>query len=183
MQLASIAVHLKGHPGQMAENEDEAMLSIKVDKRPISQAQLIGFLAMIAVQIFVAGGVWYKFQTLADEAAKKSDLTALTTKVDDQERARDLRSQSIDKTLDDINDKLKPLENVTYRLDQQDKRDDTQDARIDRLLDMMGTKFDALSKDVQDVKTDVAGVKADVRVVAQDVKNLTAKGQPTLFRP
>ncbi|TIR00817.1 MAG: hypothetical protein E5X36_03535 [Mesorhizobium sp.] len=151
------------------------MLAIKVDKRPISQAQLVGFLVIIMSQAFLAGGVYYKFQSLSDEAAKKSDLVTLTNKVDDQAADRDMRQKLLDRNLDAINDKLKPLDNVTYRLDQMDKRDDAQDARIDKLLEVMGAKLDALNAAVADVK-------ADVRVVAQDVKNLSTKSQPTAYR-
>jgi cell division protein ZapA (FtsZ GTPase activity inhibitor) len=102
-------------------------------------------------------------------------IQKLEGRLDVIEQSRQARSIVADKNNEEIQDKLKPLDNVGYRLDQQDKRNDAQDARIDRLLDLMGTKFDALSKDVADVK-------ADVRVVAQDVKNLSGKTQPTSFR-
>lgn len=144
----------------------------RVDKRPISQAQLLGFFLVIMGQAFVGGGLYYKFTNDIANAASKADLATLTTKVDTQEDARQARSVIADKNNDEIQRQLKPLETVTFRLDQNDKRDDAQDARLDRLLDMLGTKFDVLAAGLAGVKSDVADVKADVRVVAQDVKNL-----------
>jgi hypothetical protein len=156
-------------------NEDEPMLSIKVDKRPISQAQLIGFVVILMGQAFVGGGLYYKFTSDIANAATKSDLAVLTVKVDSESAARQARSVQSDKNFDDIQRQLQPLDTVKLRLDQNDKRDDAQDNRIDKLLEVMGAKLDTLSQAVADVK-------ADVRVVAQDVKNLAGKTQPTSFR-
>ncbi|RUW79634.1 hypothetical protein [Mesorhizobium sp. M2A.F.Ca.ET.067.02.1.1] len=144
------------------------MLAIKVDKRPISQAQLLGFVVVLVVQAFAAGGIYWQVQSTMQNAASKHDLSTLAAKVDAQETDRDRRWQSIDRTLADISDKLKPLDNVTYRLDQQDKRNDAQDNRIDRTLDIMGTKFDALTAAVGEVKA--------------DLRALAAKSQPTTYR-
>lgn len=102
-------------------------------------------------------------------------IQRLESRLDVIEQSRQARSMVADKNNDEIQDKLKPLDNVVFRLDQQDKRDDAQDVRIDRLLDLMGTKFDTLTAGLADVKADVADVKADVRVVAQDVKNLSSE--------
>lgn len=151
------------------------MLSIKVDKRPISQAQLIGFVVILMGQAFVGGGLYYKFTSDIANAATKSDLAVLTVKVDSESAARLARSVQSDKNFDDIQRQLQPLDTVKLRLDQNDKRDDAQDNRIDKLLEVMGAKLDTLSQAVADVK-------ADVRVVAQDVKNLAGKTQPTSFR-
>lgn len=100
-------------------------------------------------------------------------IQSLEARLDVIEQSRQARSAVSDRNFDEIQDKLKPLDNVVFRIDQQDKRNDAQDARIDRLLDLMGAKFDALSKDVADVK-------ADVRVMGQDVKNLTAEKKAQL---
>lgn len=153
--------------------EGDEMLSIKVDKRPISQAQLIGFVLVICGQAFVAGGLWYKFQTLASDSASKADLAVIAVKVDTQETARNARSVMFDNSLDDIKRQLQPLDTVTLRLDQNDKRDDAQDARMDKLLEVLGAKLDTLTENVADVK-------ADVRVVAQDVKNLSVEKKASL---
>ncbi|MBZ9888935.1 hypothetical protein LB559_13380 [Mesorhizobium sp. BR1-1-3] len=157
-------------------SEDEAMLSIKVDKRPISQAQLIGFVVILMGQAFVGGGLYYKFTSDIANAASKADLATLSVKVDSEAAARSARSAQSDRNFDDIQKQLKPLDTVSLRLDQNDKRDDAQDARIDRMLELIGAKLDTLTQNVADVK-------ADVRVVAQDVKNLSGKTQPTSFRP
>ncbi|RWO39116.1 MAG: hypothetical protein EOS12_28605 [Mesorhizobium sp.] len=152
------------------------MLSIKVDKRPISQAQLIGFVVILMGQAFVGGGLYYKFTSDIANAASKADFATLSVKVDSEAAARSARSVQSDRNFDDIQKQLKPLDTVTLRLDQNDKRDDAQDARIDRMLELIGAKLDTLTQNVADVK-------ADVRVVAQDVKNLGGKTQPTSFRP
>ncbi|WP_027039125.1 hypothetical protein [Mesorhizobium ciceri] len=157
-------------------SEDEAMLSIRVDKRPISQAQLIGFVVILMGQAFVGGGLYYKFTSDIANAASKADLATLSVKVDSESAARQARSVLSDRNFDDIQNQLKPLDTVSLRLDQNDKRDDAQDARIDRMLELIGAKLDTLTQNVADVK-------ADVRVVAQDVKNLGGKTQPTSFRP
>jgi len=159
----------------MGQNDEEPLLSLKVDKRPISQAQLIGFSLMILTNVFVGGGLWYKYSTLATEAASKADFALLTAKVDNQENVRTARSASLDRDIDDIQAQLKPLGLIELRMDQNDKRDDSQDARIDKILDLVSGKLDALTESL-------SSVKADVRVMAQDVKNLAAKTQPTTFR-
>lgn len=151
------------------------MLSIKVDKRPISQAQLIVAATGLLFQAFVAGGLYYKFTNDIANAASKGDLAVLSIKVDTQEAARQARSVMSDRNFDDIQKQLKPLDTVVLRLDQNDKRDDAQDARIDKMLELIGAKLDTLTQSVADVK-------ADVRVVAQDVKNLSGKTQPTVYR-
>src|SRR6185369_3823426 len=156
----------------MGQNDEEPLLSLKVDKRPISQAQLIGFSLMILTNVFVGGGLWYKYSTLATEAASKADFALLTAKVDNQENVRTARSASLDRDIDDIQAQLKPLGLIELRMDQNDKRDDSQDARIDKILDLVSGKLDALTESL-------SSVKADVRVMAQDVKNLAAKTQPT----
>ena len=156
-------------------DEDEEMLSIRVDKRPISQAQLIGFLAVLSVQIFIAGGLYYKFTTLATDAASKQDFALLTAKVDGQEATRTARSATLDRNIDDIQTQLKPLALIEQRMDQNDKRDDSQDARIDKVLEILSSKLDTMTQSLADVK-------ADVRVVAQDVKNIASKTSPTNYR-
>ncbi len=163
-------------------DEDADMLSIKIDKRPISQAQLIGFLAVLSVQIFFAGGLYYKFTTLATDAASKADFKALTDKVEAQDTAREIRSSALDRNIDDMQQQLRPLAVIEQRMDQNDKRDDVQDARIDRLIDLVSSKFDGLGARFDDLSKAVGEVKADVRVVAADVKGLAAKGSPTSYR-
>lgn len=158
------------------DDEGSEVLSIKVDKRPISLAQLIGFAAVLSVQIFFAGGLYYKFTTLATEAASKADFAALTAKVESQDTAREIRSSSLDRNIDDMQIQLKPLATIELRLDQNEKRDDAQDARMDKILELLGGKIDALT-------VTVSGLNADVRVMAQDVKNLATKASPTAFKP
>lgn len=157
-------------------DEETEMLSIQIDKRPISQAQLAGFLAVLAVQIFFAGGLYYKFTTLATEAASKADFATLTAKVESQDTARSARSAALDRNIDDMQQQLRPLATIELRMDQNDKRDDAQDARIDKVLEILSSKLDTMSQSLADVK-------ADVRVVAADVKGLAAKTSPTSFRP
>lgn len=159
-----------------AEDEGSEVLHIKVDKRPISLAQLIGFVTVLSVQIFFAGGLYYKFTTLATDAASKADFAALTSKVDGQEATRSAQAASINRNVDDIQTQLKPLALIEQRMDQNDKRDDAQDARIDKVLEILSAKLDTMTQSLADVK-------ADVRVVAADVKGLAAKGQPTAFKP
>ena len=156
-------------------NEDAEMLSIKVDKRPISQMQLLLALAQILTVVFVGGGLWYKYSNLATEAASKADFALLTAKVDNQEAVRTARSASLDRNIDDLQTQLKPLATIELRLDQNDKRDDAQDTRIDKVLEVLSSKLDTMTQSLADVK-------ADVRVVAADVKGLAAKTQPTSFR-
>lgn len=158
-----------------ADDEGSEVLHIKVDKRPISLAQLIGFAAVLTVQIFFAGGLYYKFTTLATDAASKADFAALTAKVESQDTAREIRSSALDRNIDDMQMQLKPLALIEQRIDQNDKRDDAQDSRIDKILEIVGAKLDTLADTV-------SGLKADVRVMAQDVKNIAAKTQPTSFR-
>lgn len=159
-----------------ADDEGSDVLHFKVDKRPISLAQLIGFAAVLSVQIFFAGGLYYKFTTLSTEAASKADFAALTAKVDGQEMSRSAQAASINRNVDDIQTQLKPLALIEQRMDQNDKRDDAQDARIDKVLEILSAKLDTMTQSLADVK-------ADVRVVAADVKGLAAKGQPTAFKP
>lgn len=156
-------------------DEETEVLSLKVDKRPISQAQLIGFALMILTNVFVGGGLWYKYSTLATEAASKADFALLSAKVDNQENVRAAQTASIDRNVDDIQAQLKPLATIELRMDLSDKRNDAQDARIDKILELVSGKLDALNESL-------AGVKADVRVVAQDVKNIAAKTQPMMYR-
>jgi len=151
------------------------MLSIQVDKRPISQAQLAGFLAVLAAQIFIAGGLYYKFTTLATEAASKADFALLTAKVESQDQMRAQRSASLDRNIDEMQTQLRPLATIELRMDQNDKRDDAQDVRIDKILELVSGKLDTINDTV-------SGLKADVRVISQDVKNLSGKIQPTNFR-
>ena len=171
----------------MAENgrgeDEETALLIKVEKRPISQAQLIGFALVLATQAFIAGGLYYKFTTLATDAASKQDFALLTAKVDSQEATRTARSAVLDRNIDDIQAQLRPLSTIELRLDQNDKRDDAQDARLDRLLDLVSGKFDTFGARFDELSKAVGEVKSDVRVVAQDVKNLATKASPTAFKP
>lgn len=157
-------------------DEDATVLSIKVDKRPISQSAVIGFALVVATQAFVAGGLYYKFTTLATEAASKADFALLTSKVELQDVARTARSAALDRNIDEMQIQLRPLATIELRLDQNDKRDDNQDARIDKVLEILSAKMDTMTQSLADVK-------ADVRVVAQDVKNIAARSQPTTFKP
>jgi len=157
------------------DSKDANMLSIQVDKRPISQAQLAGFLAVLAAQIFIAGGLYYKFTTLATEAASKADFALLTAKVESQDQMRAQRSASLDRNIDEMQTQLRPLATIELRMDQNDKRDDAQDVRIDKILELVSGKLDTINDTV-------SGLKADVRVISQDVKNLSGKIQPTNFR-
>ena len=157
------------------DSKDANMLSIQVDKRPISQAQLAGFLAVLAAQIFIAGGLYYKFTTLATEAASKADFALLTAKVESQDQMRAQRTASLDRNIDEMQTQLRPLATIELRMDQNDKRDDAQDVRIDKILELVSGKLDTINDTV-------SGLKADVRVISQDVKNLSGKIQPTNFR-
>ena len=152
------------------------MLSIRVDKRPISQAQLLGFIAMGAIQVFFAGGLYYKFTTLATDAASKADFALLTEKVENQDQLRNARTTALDRNIDEMQAQLRPLATIELRMDQNDKRDDAQDARIDKILEMVSGKLDTLTDTV-------SGLKADVRVISQDVKNIVGRTQPTTFKP
>lgn len=158
------------------DNEETEMISLKVDKRPIGQAQLVGFVLVLLTQAFIAGGLYYKFTTLATEAASKADFALLSEKVDGQEKARSIQMSAIDRNIDSVQTQLRPLATIELRMDQNDKRDDSQDARIDKILEMVSGKLDTLNDTV-------SGLKADVRVMAQDVKNIATKTQPTGFRP
>ena len=158
-----------------SRDEGMDMLSLKVDKRPISQAQLAGFLAVLAAQIFIAGGLYYKFTTLATEAASKADFALLTAKVESQDQMRAQRTASLDRNIDEMQTQLRPLATIELRMDQNDKRDDAQDVRIDKILELVSGKLDTINDTV-------SGLKADVRVISQDVKNLSGKIQPTNFR-
>lgn len=157
-------------------DEDATLLSIRVDKRPISIAQVIGFGAVLMVQIFFAGGLYWKFTTLATDAASKADFALLTAKVDGQGNTNSAQAASVNHNIDDIQSQLKPLALIEQRMDQNDKRDDSQDARIDKVLEILSGKLDTMTQSLADVK-------ADVRVVAQDVKNIAARSQPTTFKP
>jgi len=159
----------------MAGDEETEMLAIRVDKRPISQSAVVGFALVVVTQAFIAGGLYYKFSTLATDAASKADFATLTSKVEGQEQVRTTRSADLDRNIDDIQAQLKPLGTIELRLDQNDKRDDAQDARMDKILEMLGGKLDTLNDTV-------SGLKADVRVMAADVKSLSAKTSPTSFR-
>lgn len=158
------------------QNEETEMISLKVDKRPIGQAQLAGFVLVLLTQAFIAGGLYYKFTTLATEAASKADFALLSEKVDGQEKARSIQMDAIDRNIDSVQAQLRPLATIELRMDQNDKRDDSQDARIDKILEMVSGKLDTLNDTV-------SGLKADVRVMAADVKGLAAKSQPTAFKP
>lgn len=159
------------------------MLSIQVDKRPISQAQLALAMVNLLAIMFVAGGLYYKFTTLATDAASKADFALLTDKVENQEKARDFRAASLDRSIDDIQSQLKPLATIELRMDNNDKRDDSQDARIDKILELVSNKLDQVSGKFDTLNETVSSVKADVRVIGQDLKNLSARASPTSFKP
>lgn len=82
-------------------------------------------------------------------------IQRLEGRLDVIEQSRQARTVISDKNFDEIQQKLRPLDNVTFRLDQMDKRDDTQDARIDKLLEVMGAKLDGISERVNSLSTKV----------------------------
>lgn len=157
-------------------SEGEEMLSIKVDKRPISQAQLIVAATGLLFQAFVAGGLYYKFTNDIANAASKGDLAVLSIKVDTQEAARQARSVMSDRNFDDIQKQLKPLDTVVLRLDQNDKRDDAQDARIDKMLESIGAKLDGIGERVN-------GLSTKVEVLSQKIDAITPSKKAELGLP
>lgn len=97
-------------------------------------------------------------------------IQKLEGRLDVIEQSRQARSQVADKSFDEIQDKLKPLENVTFHLDQIDKRDDAQDARIDKLLEVMGAKLDGLADRVNGLSTKVEVLSQKIDAISPGKK-------------
>jgi cell division protein ZapA (FtsZ GTPase activity inhibitor) len=100
-------------------------------------------------------------------------IQKLEGRLDVIEQSRQARSVVSDKNFDEIQDKLKPLDNVTFRLDQMDKRDDAQDARIDKLLEIMGGKLDGVVDRVNVLST-------KVEVLSQKIDSITPQKRAEL---
>lgn len=124
---------------QKIETSGTAML---IEKKPVSLPQLIGYAVIIAVNSFVAGGIWISTQNRID-------------KIDDKVTRTNSTISQVNTAVAQVKAQVEPLPNIIYRVGQNEARNDAQDVRIDRVMESIASKLDALSADVSAVKTDV----------------------------
>lgn len=110
-----------------------------IEKRPVTLPQVVGWVTIVIVQAFIAGGVYISFQYRLTE----------------MERYRVERSAQTDAKFAEIKTATDAIPNLTYRLGQSEERDKAQDARMDRIVESITNKLDVINENVNGVRTDV----------------------------
>lgn len=139
-------------------------MGLHVDNRPISYAQLWSFSAVIASQIFVAGGLYWSFVDLKANAATKSDLAAVVQRLDAQDKARIARTANTDQKFDKLAEVTQPLGTLQFQMGKNDAKDAAQDDRIDRVVDSFNAKVDKIIDAVNELKVEVKAAGKEGRL-------------------
>jgi TolA-binding protein len=139
---------------------------MNIDNRPISYAQIVAFVVVIATNAFVAGGIYWSMSAKIEAAATKDDLDKIAVRVETMESYRVQRSAQTDKNFGEINQKLAPLselQNMQTRAEQNLK---ATNERIDRIVESFSGRFDQLITAVNQVKVDVGTLTGEIRALS-----------------